>query len=183
MQRWWKCSPITTIQPAQKLYSTTNYKNCRHAIFSISLYYIICDHLNDNAIRHRILAETKLDCKNTLEIKTGVIETVAKSHWELHSSGTAEEPQSCKEIDNVTLGPGTSSNGCHKCGRSNNKPSQCPFISAKWHDCGKTGHVRSLERTQEATMLTREVYPSVSCKKIVKLGRDRQGHCTTRHIK
>ena len=71
-----------------------------------------------------------------------------------------------RDIDKVTVAPVTSSNGCHGCGRSNNKPSQCPIIPAKHHDCGKTRHVRSLERTQEATTLTREAYPSASCEKL-----------------
>jgi len=31
----------------------------------------------------------------------------------------------------------TGNNSCYRCGRQNNQPSNCPFKSAKCHNCGK----------------------------------------------
>ena len=30
---------------------------------------------------------------------------------------------------------------CHRCGKSNHKPSDCRFLQATCHSCGKKGHI------------------------------------------
>ena len=55
--------------------------------------------------------------------------------------------------------PKDSSRACTRCGNIGHKPSQCKFLKAKYHGCGKIGHLKKVYRssnTQE-TVKTVEV--------------------------
>ena len=93
-------------------------------------------------IQRRLLSETELDLKKALELALGM-ETAAKNVRELQGTRRAAEPQLPKDVCKVQR---EVMNNCYRCGKQNRKYAQCPFRTAKCHNCGKVGHIRNVCR-------------------------------------
>ena len=115
--------------------------------FGMTLETMIRDRLvcrvNNDLIQRRLLSETSLDLKKALELALG-LETAAKNVCELQGTRRAAEPQLQKDVCKIQR---EVMNNCHRCGKQNHiKSAQCPFRTARGHNCGKIGHIRKVCR-------------------------------------
>ena len=110
-------------------------QTCR---FGTTLETMIRDHLvcgvNNDLVQRRLLSEMSLDLKKALELALGM-ETAAKNVRELQGTRAAE-PQLQKDVRQIQR---EDMNNCYRCGKQNHKSAQCPFRTARCHNCGKVG--------------------------------------------
>ena len=93
-------------------------------------------------IQHRLLSETSLDLNKALELALGM-ETAAKNVRELQGMRRGAEPQLQKDVYKIQR---EVMNNCHRYGKQNHKSAQCPFRTARCHNCGKVGHIKKVCR-------------------------------------
>ena len=95
--------------------------------------------VNTDLIQRRLLSETSLDLKKVLELALGM-ETAAKNVRELQGTRRAVEPRLQRDVCGVQR---EVTSDCYGYGKQNHKPihAQCPFRTARCHNCGKVGHI------------------------------------------
>ena len=107
---------------------------------------LVCG-LCSESIQKKLLSEADLTLQRALEIAQGMesaernTKALKQENWEV-------------PVNNVVL-------KCHRCGKSNHKPSDCRFLQATCHSCGKKGHISP-------------VCPSASQDRKYSRGRDRR---------
>ena len=104
---------------------------------------LVCG-LRSESIQKKLLSEVDLTLQRALEIVQGMESAeraLKQENWEVPAN-------------NVVL-------KCHRCGKSNHKPSDCRFLQATCHSCGKKGHISP-------------VCPSASQDRKYSRGRDRR---------
>lgn len=100
--------------------------------------------LRSEAAQKKLLTEDKLTFARAVEIAKS-LETATESARKLQNptraaSGAAGGAR--LDVCKVSTAGREVSDSCYRCGKSNHKPSQCPFKGAKCHNCGKVGHIQ-----------------------------------------
>ena len=104
--------------------------------------------------------EENLTLKKAQELSLGM-ETAAKNVCELQGTRRAVEPRLQGDVCRVQL---KSQMIVTRCGKRNHKPAQCPFRTARCHNCGKVGHIRKVCRQpKETTHFSRETDTKAPC--------------------
>ena len=103
--------------------------------------HLVCS-MNNDLIQHWLLLETELGLKKLWSWR-----------WEWRPQQKmlvsckiqdVQQNHSCRRTF-CKVQSGISDN-CYRSGRQNHKSTQCPFRTAKCHNCGKVGHVRKVCR-------------------------------------
>jgi len=112
--------------------------------FGGALETMLRDHhicgINNEAIQHHLLVETKLILKKAFELAQGM-EAAVKNVCEMQGNAQAATRQSedvhavsCKKTEFI----------CYRCGQSGYGPSNCAFRAAQCCKCGKVGHIKKM---------------------------------------
>ena len=104
---------------------------------------VVCG-INDSTIQCRLLLETKLALKTTLEIAQGMEPTTRNSDTlSQGESGGLKNPQAggVHKLHTPSKSTTTVTN-CYSCGKGGHSPTTYRFRDTKCHNCRKTGHLR-----------------------------------------
>ena len=114
---------------------------------------IMCGIMNKR-IQDRLLSESKLDFKKTMEIALS-LEEADKRAKELNPSSIPREG-----VHQVKVSGRNDSFVCHRCGLKGHKAPACRFKDTKCHNCGKVGHLKRVCRSRGNTTSTPRGNPS-----------------------
>ena len=118
-----------------ELRSTPEHCNFSELLDDMLRDCLICS-INKEQIQCRLLAESKLTLKRALEIVQS-LETAVQNVQALQG-----QPPVQPETVTHDIGKLTSTRTCFRCGKGSHPPTKCKFKEAKYHQCGKVGHIK-----------------------------------------
>jgi len=90
----------------------------------------------------KLLTEKELTFQKAIDMVKTHERAAAEARQLQNPTGAGGSNHPVSSVGKVSHGNG----GCKRCGKANHEPAQCPFKSARCHNCGKVGHIRKVCR-------------------------------------